>query len=1264
MKNIMQTIIKLLYHIAFTLLFVGCAENAKYSEAFLDKLEREYTSENKPVYSASSYFLKTNQVVEYIIANSDLEGKYYAKSLKQICDYTKLPFKSTSAVEWNKKEFMLKPSVRVICINNTKKLNQFAIDRLLHFVAGGGTLVLPSYNEDKRMGFLYGVKPEANYEIDYSAKGYFFTKNILPNHKNKTFHKELHHDGLAVENFKNSIQVFAHALNDDNYPVIIKNSIGEGNVVFLNSSTYFERDHRGLFFANILFGLEGVAYPIANVSSLFLDDFPASLYESRQEPIASELDISTARFVDKIWWPDMKKVAQKYNIKYTTTITFNYNNNVQPPFLYTQWDELKKDQETGSLSNWITKDIIKDGHELALHGYNHVSLTKTNWTKENINISLNSLKKKWSLNNYGVLPISYIPPTNTVDEFGLKELSYSLPSIKYMCSAYSGNIKNGSGREFNPDPYDNRIFNYPRVCSGFYLSDKKYFNQQSVYLFTGIWTHFVHPDDILQMPGGNKDDDKFEKRNSLSLGWYDADKGNTGMYYRFIDLLDKHKNTYPLSKFYTANEGASITSKWRANSYKHEITENLYKITNINNLENGSKNWFVYVSEANTSNISEYLNKNNLLFSKTELLEGYLFQIQSNKSELKLPLLIKIRNSQDQSILIAYQRFKEASLINKSEVIAHEEVASESLIDKIKRTKKDLFNQEILDSVKWNEYAKLKAWQEKPNEVWQDLESYYNTYEHKSIANYSSYLAKKIWYPNDSLQHLWVTRNMKLNDNDIVLHKEYVSNYDTSDNSIKVISSLEEIALREPTRYNKEKYIKYLLWNESRSIKQQLDKIKPSNQYMGIAKEVAWFYYNKNNFVKAIAWSEYAENMDMAVKLDWLYRSKQIDRLKTTYTAYIKNSPNDDKTKTAMAYIYHSLGEFKKAWVTAVNISDDYEGKKVLKMMLNNDVKHVEGSLQKELLKNNEELFYEKLKDSLLKETRIRNNNSINFFGDMGSDRDNTSFFEKKTTYTIRGSKNFSHLISVSNNSVYQLRNTVVELDNIDRDVLGVQYQLSSPEVFGEIQYWAKAGIEKDIEVDDYFYNGGLGVKLSKENSFMSAQLSAFPVRNGPGYSKKIYRINMAVYYEQQLFKKNASLSVFSEGNYYTDEVYSNANNAKFQYGLLKFSKISLNPFVEGQISFASTDRVNSYPYWVINNRYFGGSGLGLTYGEKYNSRTFFSIDGAYFLDDYTDAFTRFTGSTSLQFLKYFVFKGGFEYYLQSEYYSNRFNFGLKYYLK
>lgn len=62
-------------------------------------------------------------------------------------------------------------------------------------------------------------------------------------------------------------------------------------------------------FSSVIKMLPHLPYRNANVGTIFLDDFPAPLYNTKLEPIATEYDVEQADFVANIWWPDMQKLA-------------------------------------------------------------------------------------------------------------------------------------------------------------------------------------------------------------------------------------------------------------------------------------------------------------------------------------------------------------------------------------------------------------------------------------------------------------------------------------------------------------------------------------------------------------------------------------------------------------------------------------------------------------------------------------------------------------------------------------------------------------------------------------------------------------------------------------------------------------------------------------------------------------------------------------------------------------------------------------------
>src|SRR5690606_1394113 len=128
----------------------------------------------------------------------------------------------------------------------------------------------------------------------------------------------------------------------------------------------------------------------------------------------------------------------------------------------------------------------------------------------------------------------------------LNQLVKGMPSIKFMCSIYNGEFKEGGNREFDFDPLEPKLFDIPRTASGFYLSEEANFALNSVYLYTGIWIHFVHPDDVFQIPGEhNISQGNYALRNSEGLGWHKSKKSNRAMYPEFRSLIKNMKQRFP-----------------------------------------------------------------------------------------------------------------------------------------------------------------------------------------------------------------------------------------------------------------------------------------------------------------------------------------------------------------------------------------------------------------------------------------------------------------------------------------------------------------------------------------------------------------------------------------------------------------------------------------------------------------------------------------------------------------------------------------------
>ncbi|MDZ7680253.1 MAG: DUF2194 domain-containing protein [Fodinibius sp.] len=277
---------------------------------------------------------------------------------------------------------------------------------------------------DDRFAYFLGLKRNTTQPIDTTAQGFSFKEHIFPNYQGESYEPRATfiHSGFAGSEFVEEKKVIATAANNEDYPVIIQRDIGKGQSIYFNTMTMAEKSYRGLLFSVGLKSLEGYPYRVANVSTIFLDDFPAPIYDTKLAPIDGEYDTTHANFVARIWWPDMKTLADTFDIDYSAMLAFNYNAVVVPPFDFKEWEasRLYIDGKSRNASAWMAQDIVNSSHELAFHGYNHFSLWTQDWDNmQFMQASLQAAKKRWTIENFGVFPVTYVPPTNNIDSVGI-----------------------------------------------------------------------------------------------------------------------------------------------------------------------------------------------------------------------------------------------------------------------------------------------------------------------------------------------------------------------------------------------------------------------------------------------------------------------------------------------------------------------------------------------------------------------------------------------------------------------------------------------------------------------------------------------------------------------------------------------------------------------------------------------------------------------------------------------------------------------------
>jgi len=1304
--NMSKTILSVCRLICIALFFSNCAGFDEWAglDVFDDK-----TNEN----SSTDYFagkrytevgFSTRPLVEFVVNSSDKINVDYAKQIRKACDYTKITYNEIALTNWNRGQEIAQ-STRVICVYNPEDLSDQSVAKLLQFVSQGGTLFLPYVSQDKRFGYLMGFKPEADYAIDVNSKGYHFSTPFLPGLEDKDFLKSEKLYGFSQANFSKHIQIVATASSNSMYPAILKNNIGLGTVVLINTSNTFRKMDRGLLFSGVLQGLEGVPYPVANTASMFLDDFPSPQYDSKEQPIADELDLSMLDFVKKVWWPDMKKISRTYGIPYTAMTTFDYRNKIVPPFTFDQWNEQKLVVNNSQLlfCDWLVNDVARNKHEVAFHGYNHVSLVKEDWSNfEYMGVSLQTALKKWNISNFGKLPTVYVPPSNEIDQYGITVLKQNMPSLNYMCSLYLGEFDRGGDREYDFDPLEKNFFDFPRISSGFYVNNDRFYNIQSTFLVTGIWNHFVHPDDVYQVPYKEAtQEEKDDLRNGEKLGWYTTKGSKKSMYGEFNTLLSNMKSTYPGMRFMKANTAANVVVNWRAARYEHQAKNGIYHVLNRNTTAQGKQAWFLYAKQQNTALVEQDLTQRKLQFYKTNYSQGVLYTITTNTPNISvIDLFAKSVGSEANQQLIAQkEQLKLANFTAEAQAFIAGTTSNpeqEALALELKKLRVELPNTPVIDSTKWNLFAKHESWEGRAAEVWKMYETHVNKYPSKANILYSAELDRVIGYLNDVEKEKWMSKQMEVAPEDLAIFKAYVLNFDIEEYHEKIKKALTQIDVLEHSADSKINLLNHLLLFNPDEVAPIAAAIQPSAEYSKIATALVWYYADKKDYQKAYDWSQFSLDIDFISKMNWLVELKKYEELEKQYTQHIASKPNDDQAKAIMSAVFHELGRFRESWVVANSIQDPALQEPIRKT-LNTDVVYEAEPLIEDLLTNERALFYPEVLAFITKKQRLEKGDVIDALSSVETNREYVSVQKNLLTYTHKDKKNNFHSFSSAYTQFFTLPTNKVYGDNYYVSLMGLQYRFATAIKDLKPQYWYKGRVEVDRKANPYVH-AGLGYSLGKTNSFQSAELNLLPVETAAGVRKKMYEIRFN-FYQDFKFIKYVNSSIAFETNYFTqgmlgiDTVFSPLPRVQQPLGRKVFTAIDANsysvttydyairssltfrnvydkglirrskflPFTEASYSMASIELLDGYPYFMLRNRFYVGAGVGWQYQlTNFNSR----VEAGYFYDTYSDFFQRYVANASYQIADYTRINLTIEYFLQSRFYFNTVQIGLTHNLK
>lgn len=1169
----------------------------------------------------------------------------------QALDYTKIPYQ-TIDIGIISSGLQIPNNTRTIVITSylASELTYPEIQKLVRFVAAGNHIVFTNPVAYDNLAYLQGMNPFMEHKVDSTGRGVAFKYNLLPDFKGKKyFYEDLSiHTGYKPDSFSDKVKVLATAANEEEIPFMTSNKIGLGEVIVINSNLMYEKAYRGVMFAAILKGLSGIPYQVANVGTIFLDDFPAPLYDQKMPPIKEEYDITHLEFVTDVWWPEMKAFADSFNIDYSAMTAFNYNANIVPPFDFNEWQlgKVNVDGEITEGSSYLARDIRDSRHELAFHGYNHFSLLSYDWKEFSFMVSaLQAARKQWRIDNLGPLPTNYVPPTNLIDSIGVQALTRGMPSIDYMSSLYLGVREDGGDREFGPDPYaPNQIFDYPRITSGSTMKENHLFAQFSMQILTGVWNHFIHPDDVFQV--SQTDEDNFESRNPMKLGWKSDPEYGYGMYQMFRKRFLYTNEKFPLTQYITATEGGKFSRDWY-NRYSVFIKKGNHFTVYAANRDNyepvsGSeeKHWFMYVRKENESDVIPFLETQKVEYAKTPILDGFLYQMHTEKDSLVLP---------DLSASLYYDQSFITQLVSKEETDNQTYLYAQweggdwndtRLEDALAEYRKypdnrDIQNRLIDLSIEFGEIERVLDILEKRllyNPVWQQedidrllisygwegqvgraeifLEQLWQQYEDQAVIDLKNQMVKSLGLFGEAFDRRWAKRAVELNPDDKELILAYTRSVESEDNWPLIKPYLKSLIKMEPESdslyaYTLQRSFYYDTPDSTIALVEEYpERVYP--QIEPFATNLALIYaYEANMYEEALYWASKSDNITERTKLDWISNLDRTEEFNEKSMKLLASDSTDYELRRYVGSRFFYQGNKERAFEILYPVfkHNRYVNTNV-DTLIRQDLRYLTYNERKALFKTYPDFFYGNNLDTLRQEYRENEGMMLRLNGEYESDNFGKSEARGGLGLTFGNRRKLSFTLASDNLLFIEERDSISS--NFDYQGLN-----ASAEWRTDNQKWVfRAGGALLYSNEDYIPEISAFTSFSGDSNYTSVELSFRNVLSTQALLEKIKQTQLQTYREDFWMKGFLVTSFSATGRYYSNDVVGYDLFGRV-YAQPVTGTWRLRPLAELSYANATESFTDGLPYYTPDNYFSKGLGFDIRYRmpDNFDYDTQFSLE-------------------------------------------------------
>lgn len=286
--------------------------------------------------------------------------------------------------------------------------------------------------------------------------------------------------------------------DDNKVPLIWENSIGSGKVIVCNADLFDAKADRGIIAATYCKFYPAFVYPVINAAVYCIDDCPAPAPAGYDDNVLSQYGYTVDDYIANVWMPAMMKIAEDYDIRFTTFTIQSYDDDVDGPF--ENEDNIKSAKYYASL-------ILSTGGEIGIHGYNHQPLVLEGFEYDEENegyVVWPSVKKiiesietviKYTEGLADDLYVqAYIAPSNVICEEALHEIQANFEDLRIYAGVYIG-TPDQMVQEFTV--LENGTVYCPRLTADMQMEDSEWWLQINELNYHYVESNFIHPDDIL-----------------------------------------------------------------------------------------------------------------------------------------------------------------------------------------------------------------------------------------------------------------------------------------------------------------------------------------------------------------------------------------------------------------------------------------------------------------------------------------------------------------------------------------------------------------------------------------------------------------------------------------------------------------------------------------------------------------------------------------------------------------------------------------------